>query len=124
MTSVRLGEQRLECWAIVELMGHVKVAGLVSEEERFGCKMGRVEIPTESGGFVTQWFSGGSVYRMTPVSEEVARAVALRNQPTPVHRWELPVPQESPPRVQPTDYDPFEDSLESGIDDDCEEQDL
>lgn len=77
-------------WAIVELMGHVKIAGHVTEAEYFGAKMGRIDIPNAEGGFTTQYFSGGSVYRLTPTTEEIARAAAIRNQPAPVYQWELP----------------------------------
>lgn len=76
-------------WAIVELMGHVRVAGLVSEEERFGSKLGRVDVPDDAGGFTTQYFGGGSVYRLTPCTEEIARAVAKQSQPEPVYAWDL-----------------------------------
>lgn len=79
-----------ECWAVVELMGHVRMAGLITEEEKFGCKMGRIDIPQADGSFVTQFFSGSSIYRLTPVSEEAARAVAIQNVVRPVHSWELP----------------------------------
>ena len=78
-------------WAILELMGRVRLAGRVTEEEHFGAKLGRIDIPT-GDGFTTQYFSGGSIYRLTPTTEEIARGVALRNQPAPVHRWELPAP--------------------------------
>lgn len=77
-------------WAILELLGHVKVAGLVTEEEHFGVKLGRIDIPRENGEFTTQLFSGSSIYRLTPTTEAIARSVAARNQPTPAHRWELP----------------------------------
>lgn len=79
-----------ETWAILELMGHVRLGGRVGEEERFGVKMGRIDIPTPEGGFVTQLFGGSSVYRMTFVGEAEARAVALHQQPRPVHSWEMP----------------------------------
>lgn len=82
--------ETFDCWAIVELFGHIRVAGHVTEEEHLGTKMGRIDIPNVSGGFTTQWFSGSSVYRLTPTTEEVARAVAAKSQPEPVHRWELP----------------------------------
>jgi hypothetical protein len=84
--------ERFEAWAIVELMGHVKMAGRILEEERFGVKMGRIDIPGPGKTFVTQWFSGSSVYRITPVTEEVARAVARNCMPEPVHTWELRLP--------------------------------
>lgn len=84
--------EREAIWAIVELMGHVKMAGKVSEEERFGTKLGRIEIPGPGKRFVTQWFSGSSVYRITPTTEEVARAVARNAAPAPVSPWELRLP--------------------------------
>lgn len=77
-------------WAIVELMGHVRLGGFVTEEEHFGAKVGRIDIPLIGGGMATQLFGGGSLYRLTYVTEEFARGVALHNQPEPVHRWELP----------------------------------
>lgn len=80
-------------WAIVELMGHVRMAGLVSEEQHFGATLGRIDIPRGDTEYATQFFGGGSVYRISPCSEEVARAVAARNQPAPVHQWELPAPK-------------------------------
>lgn len=75
-------------WAIVELMGHVRVGGYVTEEERFGTKMGRIDIYTPDGRCVTQYFGGQSVYRLTPTTEEIARAIA-RHAPAPVSVWEL-----------------------------------
>lgn len=83
---------KLETWAVVELMGHVKIAGLVTEEERFGTKMGRIDIPMKEGGLTTQYFGGSSVYRMTPTTEEVARAIATNHQPAPIHPWEMKQP--------------------------------
>jgi hypothetical protein len=79
-------------WAILELMGHIKLAGIVTECEMFGAKLGRIEIPIDQATFVTQFFGGGSVYRLTPTTEQIARAVAISNQPQPVHRWELNQP--------------------------------
>lgn len=90
MDEIAAVKEGFDSWAIVELMGHVKIAGHVTEAEVFGSKMGRVDIPNKDGGFTTQFFSGGSVYRLTPTTEEIARAVACRNQPAPVYEWELP----------------------------------
>jgi hypothetical protein len=71
-------------------MGHVRYAGRVTEEERFGARVGRVDVPGKDGGFTTVYFGGQSVYRLIPVTEEVARVAARRNQPEPVHAWDLP----------------------------------
>jgi len=109
--------EKLEVWAVVELMGHVKVAGLVTEEERFGCKMGRIDIPMKEGGLTTQYFGGSSVYRMTPTTEEVARAIATKNQPAPIHSWELPQAQ-LPGTTEHISRPPYEEDLDGGRDDD------
>lgn len=96
-------EGGFDSWAILELMGHVRMAGRVTEEERFGCKMGRIEVPGDGESFTTVYFGGGSVYRMTPTTEEVARAVAKGSQLEPVHRWELPKPEEAASVFDPDD---------------------
>ena len=120
-------------WAIVELMGHVRLAGRLSEEEKFGAKMGRLDIPAgqacsavsagwcpihgdcvckdpddkndeacplhspssthgdvQDERFVTQFFGGGSVYRITIVSEHVARHAAKSARHEPVQPWDFP----------------------------------
>ncbi len=106
-----------EMWGVLELMGHVRVAGRITEEERFGGKLGRIDIPKRpdpacvcegtgkigegdaahecgicTAGFTTQYFNAASIYRLTPTTEEAARAVAQSCQPSPVHTWELPRP--------------------------------
>lgn len=87
--------ETFEQWAIVELMGHVRVAGRVTEEEHFGAKLGRIDIPTHDDGFTTQFFGGSSVYRLTPTTEEIARKVALHSQPAPVYHFELTPPKQN-----------------------------
>lgn len=80
-----------EGWAIVELMGHRRLAGHVSQVEMFGVALLRIDIPGKPGKIsATQFYGGGSIYCLTPTTEETASAFALRNQPAPVQRWELP----------------------------------
>lgn len=81
-----------EGWAIVELMGHRRLGGRVSQVEQYGVPMLRIDIPGEKEGddVATQFYGGGSIYCLTPTTEAMARAVALKNQPSPVQRWELP----------------------------------
>lgn len=99
-----------EQWAVVELMGHVRLAGRLTEEERFGAKMGRLDIPRPDGSFVTRLFGGSSVYSLTYVDEAAARAVAAYTTVEPVHAWELkqlpaPAPQPEPRRRSVYDDD-------------------
>lgn len=77
--------------AIVELMGHRRIAGVVSQAEQYGTAMLRVDIPGADGQEgTTQFYGGASIYCLTPTTDEMVAAVAARNQPTPVQRWELP----------------------------------
>ncbi|HRJ96884.1 MAG TPA: hypothetical protein PLL78_09370 [Fimbriimonadaceae bacterium] len=64
-------------WAVVELMGHVRLVGVLSEETKFGTMMGRVDALQPDGSMVTQWFGGGSVYRITPTDEATARKLVV-----------------------------------------------
>ena len=101
-------DERWQTWAVLELMGHVRTGGLVTEEERFGAKLGRVDIPTPEGGFVTQYFGGGSIYRLTICDEATARRVAASNRPAPLHPWEMPCRLPGPPPAE-TIEEPDED---------------
>jgi hypothetical protein len=86
-------EKLFEGWAILELMGHRRLGGKVSEVEMFGAKMCRIDVPHATDPdktFVSQLYGGASIYCLTPCTEEAARAVAKLSQPAPVQPWEFP----------------------------------
>lgn len=74
-------------WVILELLGHRRLAGYLSEEEIAGASFLRIDVPSEPP--VTQYYAPGSVYAITPTTEEIARAAAQSHRPAPVQRWEL-----------------------------------
>lgn len=77
-------------WCIVELFGHQRYAGRVSQAE-WPPGFARLEVPATPGHeAVTQLLSPQSIYRLTPTTEEIATRVAAQCRPEPVHRWELP----------------------------------
>lgn len=89
-------EEELIGWAILELMGHRRLGGRVGAVELAGASFFRIDVPTPNGkGFATQFYSPGAVYCLTPTTEETARAIAKREQPTPVHRYELEMEEEA-----------------------------
>lgn len=122
-------------WAILELMGHRRLAGWLSEEEVAGAAFLRLDIPAVPDGVktcdecgaarafgcicepalgpleATQFYAPGALYCLTPTTEEIARGMAASLRPQPVHRWELPAPAvEAKPAAA---YEPRPD-------DDCE----
>jgi hypothetical protein len=75
-------------WAIVELMGHKVVAGLVQKSEMLGKPMLRIDVPeTEGYPAHTQFYGDAAIYSVTFVSEDVARLTAnqLHNNPVAVY---------------------------------------
>jgi hypothetical protein len=97
-------------WVVLELLGHRRLAGYLTEQQIAGASFLRLDIPGRaSEGGATQYYSPGSVYAITPTTEEIARAVAVDNMPAPVQRWELP----APPREE-IDLDE-EEELDCGI---------
>lgn len=81
---------RFDDWAIVELMGHRRLAGRVQETRLGGADVLRIDVPA-GDGFTTQFYGGSALYCLTPTTESVARQIAAAGAtPEPVHRWELP----------------------------------
>jgi hypothetical protein len=71
------------CWAIVEVMGHQRYAGMVHEQQVAGVGMVRIDVPDvpQDGRCValeayTKLIGVGSIYALTPCTEEAARRFA------------------------------------------------
>jgi hypothetical protein len=102
-----------EGWAIVELMGHRRLAGHVTEQEIAGHGFLRLDVHDGNGPVTTQFYSPSSVYCLTPSTEEIARALGARLRPAPVSRYELEPPKLAAVRDQDDDDDPYpEDDLD------------
>jgi hypothetical protein len=63
-----------DSWAIVELMGHVALAGRVTKPGEYG-GLWQIDVP-DGETFRTEFFGSQSVYRIRMVSEEIARGYA------------------------------------------------
>lgn len=77
-------------FAIVEMMGHRKIAGKVTESEIGGSTLLRVDVLNGEGKTDrTEYIGVGSIYCLTVVSEEVAIAVAKNYTPKPSFAYNL-----------------------------------
>ena len=63
-----------DSWAVVELMGHVTIAGRITKPGEYG-GLWQIDIPNDEG-YRTEFFGVSAVYRVRMVSEEIARAYA------------------------------------------------
>lgn len=96
-----LEQSNFEGWAIVELMGHVRLSGHVTTQAFGGVVLFRVDIPGiperrdgqgcyEAVQPYTQFVGAGSIYRMTPCTEETARRAQEASVARPWHALSLP----------------------------------
>ncbi len=128
MKTTEKKNEPLEFWAILELMGHRRLGGYLSEQTVAGASFLRIDVPSQCSAtsdqfcpvcgdckcadvangkddaicplhaekskhgdlVATQFYSASAVYCITPTTEEMAKAVAAKNEPAPIQRWELP----------------------------------
>lgn len=87
-------------WAIVEIFGHQRIAGFLSEQTIGGQSFVRVDVPElparpkrtydEGEGPVSahsKLYGGGAIYAISPVDETVARAAAMSIRHKPVDSY-------------------------------------
>lgn len=64
----------LEAWAFIEIMGHSKIAGLVTERKLGTNVMIQVDVPKGDNEFAySRLFNPGALFSITPTSEEWCR---------------------------------------------------
>ncbi len=102
-------QSNFEAWCIVELYGHNRIAGRVSEQVIGGAAMVRVDVPEvqqeayrlnhetsererymETIAPFTKFFGQGAIYAITPTTQEIATAIAARLVVRPVNAFDIP----------------------------------
>lgn len=84
-------------WAIVEIFGHRRHAGRTREEERFGAKLLRIDIPVKgdaaANGWETVFYGGSSIFSFSLSDQATCNRI---NKPyEPPARTRLPAPDDS-----------------------------
>jgi hypothetical protein len=87
-----MSNKRFDQWAIVELFGHQKIAGRVSEQVIGGCSFVRVDVPeteneTEKAPAFTKLYGNGAIYAITITDEKSARMAARTCVQEPMDVW-------------------------------------
>lgn len=88
--------EKFDEWAVVEIMGHRRFAGKVTEQAMGGASFIRIDVPeiTLPTGDVlpafTKLFGAASIYCISPCTEETARLFAASIRAEGFSRYEVP----------------------------------
>jgi hypothetical protein len=77
-----------EGWAIVQQMGHVTIAGYVTETQLAGFGVLSVAIP-DGDRTIQQLIPASTLYSLTWVGENEARLAARRHPVEPISEWDI-----------------------------------
>ena len=80
-----MNENPFEAWAVVELMGHAKIAGKCSEQPLAGTNFLRVDVPeTPQNPAFTRFIGGSAIYAINPCTEEMVVHMAQNLNVKPI----------------------------------------
>ena len=83
-------EQKFELFAVVELFGHQRIAGKITEQSIGVATFIRVDVPeTKAQPKFTRILNPSAIYAINPVTEEVANEMAERIQSKPIDAWDI-----------------------------------
>jgi hypothetical protein len=89
--------QTFEQWAIVEIMGHRRFAGLVTEQAIGGASFVRVDVPAVDGlPAFTKLLGAGSIYAITPTTEATAKQAATSFRCRAFSEYDIPAMTHQP----------------------------
>lgn len=98
--------EHFEAWGLLELFGHQRLAGKLTEQTIGGVHFIRIDVP-QIGDVApyTRFFTQGAIYGMTVLSEETAQALARHLRAKPVQAYEPALPAPSRERASDVDAD-------------------
>jgi hypothetical protein len=98
-------------FAVLELMGHRRLVGFLSEATIAGAAFIRIDVEDADGTPTTQFYAPSAVYAITPTTEAIARRAARTNSVAPISAWEL---REKPPTrpAMPSGPEQYDQDLE------------
>lgn len=95
--------EKFDQWGILELMGHQRTAGKLSEEMIAGSNLLRVDIPVNAHEFRTAYYGSSAIYALHVTSEETARKAAGAMSTKPPYAYLLE--SERLPRIASDEQD-------------------
>jgi len=113
--------EKFEQWGIVELMGHQRTAGRLSEEQIGGANMLRVDVPN-GDSFRTAYYGSSAIYALHVTDEKIARAAATSMGTRPPYAYDVDSALRRLAPPSPAEFEDVEQDEErepEGEEDDC-----
>jgi hypothetical protein len=83
-------DEQKAMWALVELFGHQRIAGRVSQSELGTGDLIRVDVPAVAGRDpLTKYYNVKAIYGITPVDEATATRMAQDIRAEPVSEYSI-----------------------------------
>lgn len=99
--------------AIVELFGHQRIVGKVTDFQIGGASFIRVDVPETPGiPAFTKFFGASAIYAITPVDEETANLAARAYVQSPINKFhiaQLLPSSDTGPNYRPPQYEDDDD---------------
>lgn len=82
---------KFDAWGFVEIFGHQRLAGRISEQAIGGCGFVRIDVPAVGDAQAyTKLYGQAAIFSMTITTEEVARALASGINSKPISTYDIP----------------------------------
>lgn len=134
MSEQQQDQGKIEFWAVVELLGHQRMAGFVRQVSLGGDVLLRVDVPEVKHAYqpyggpaeertiaaFTRFVSPKALYALNPCTEEFARAAAAQFLSKPVELYSLS-PSSLPALPAPSSLDDPDDFDIPDEDDDADD---
>lgn len=108
-------EQKFELNAVVELFGHQRIAGRVSEQSIGVATFIRIDVPetTQQPKF-TRIVNPSAIYAINPVTEEVMLQMAEMVTAKPIDSWDIQTMQRKLMALKESNSKSNDDDFEDG----------
>lgn len=85
-----MNTEKLEVTAVVELFGHQRMAGTVTEQTIGGGSFIRIDVPeTDQQPAFSRLVNPSAIYAINPVTPEVMMEMAKKIQNKPIESWDI-----------------------------------
>ncbi len=83
-------KQPFDSWALIELFGHARICGRVTDAEIGGGSFIRVDVPDANGETLfTRYYGPKAIYSISPLSRQTAIGVAQKIDAKPVRPFDI-----------------------------------